>query len=86
MSRGSTVGHFPMWRSSLHDAVGLFDDRAVCIGDALFWSKTISKFSHAAIAEQPEVLACYLSHSNNLYYTAKGPNGEGGEAWDRGLR
>ncbi len=86
MRYGSTIGHFPMWRSSLHDAIGYFDDRAVCIGDSLFWNKIISKYGRLAIAEQPEILACYLSHNKNLYYVAKGPHGESGEAWDRGLR
>jgi len=86
MSKGSTIGHFPMWRSSLHEVVGFFDDRAVCIGDALFWNKIIGHFGHGVIAEQPETLACYLTHEKNLYYTAKGPHGGSGEAWDRGLQ
>jgi len=80
-----TMGHFPMWRSSLHKEIGYFDDRMVAIGDAYFWTKIIKKFTHKALGVHPETLACYLSHSNNLYYIAKGPHGENGEQWDRSI-
>lgn len=81
-----TLGHFPMWRSSLHneDEVGMFDSRMVAIGDSDFWAR-IKKKGPDAIGKLDRTLACYLSHQNNLYYKAQGPNGESGEAYDRAL-
>jgi hypothetical protein len=80
-----TLGHFPMWRASLHDTVGSFDPRMVAIGDADFWSRIKNKHGKKVIGKINRTLACYLSHQNNLYYRAVGPNGFSGEAWDRGL-
>lgn len=80
-----TLGHFPLWRSELHDSVGMFDSRMVCIGDSDFWSRIREKHGADAIGKLDRTLGCYLSHSNNLYYKAKGPKGEAGEAYDRGL-
>lgn len=80
-----TLGHFPMWDSSLHDSVGMFDGRMVCIGDSDFWSRIKNVHGPNVIGKISKPLGCYLSHSNNLYYKSQGPNGESGEAYDRAL-
>ena len=33
------VGHFPLWRRSLHDSLGLFDPRFKALADADWWSR-----------------------------------------------
>lgn len=38
-SPGKGLGPFPMWRKSLHDRVGLFDENLKVYGDSLFWHK-----------------------------------------------
>lgn len=78
-----TMGHFPMWRASLHRAGLNFDQRMVAIGDSFFWSAVKKQYGRSALAILDEQLSCYLSHENNLYYTAKGPQGQNGEAYDR---
>lgn len=80
-----TCGHFPMWRAKVHRRVGNFNQDMVCIGDADFWNRTKRYFGREAFAVHPEVLGCYLSHSNNLYTVSRGPNGQKGEVWDRKL-
>lgn len=37
------IGHFPVWRKSLHDAVGCFDGSLTALGDADFWSRVYFK-------------------------------------------
>lgn len=32
-----SCGHFPLWRRSLHDRIGLFDPQFQALGDADFW-------------------------------------------------
>jgi hypothetical protein len=80
-----TMGHFPMWRAGIHDTVGMFDPRMVVIGDAHMWGRVKARHGPAALAVHPDFLACYVGHDNNLWFNARGPNGEPGEAWDRGL-
>lgn len=82
-----TLGHFPMWRASLHSPndVGSFNPEMVCIGDADFWSRIKRKHGNESIGKLNRTLGCYLSHANNLYYKAKGPNGESGESHDIGV-
>lgn len=36
-SVGKGLGPFPMWRKSLHDEYGYFDEKLEIFGDALFW-------------------------------------------------
>jgi glycosyltransferase involved in cell wall biosynthesis len=35
----SGVGHFPMWRRSLHSRLGLFDENFKALGDADWWAR-----------------------------------------------
>jgi len=34
------VGHFPLWRRSIHNQVGMFSDKLPSLGDAEFWART----------------------------------------------
>ena len=34
-----SCGHFPCWKRSLHDSVGLFDSSMFALGDADFWKR-----------------------------------------------
>jgi hypothetical protein len=79
-----TLGHFPMWRASLHPSIGLFDPRMFIIGDDDFWLRIKARFGTNAIGTiSKEYLGCYLQHTNNLFHTAKAPNGMSAEGWDR---
>lgn len=82
---GKTLGHFPMWRAGLHREGLNFDSRMVAIGDTYFWLGIKNKYGTKAMAIHPETLACFLSHDNNLYWVAKGPHGQSGEAYDRSI-
>ena len=81
----TTMGHFPMWRADLHRVGIMFDERMLAVGDSYFWSAVRTKYGPSVFAIHPEILSCYLTHENNLYYAARGPRGESGEAWDRSI-
>lgn len=55
------VGHFPLWRKSLHDKYGLFDNRFKALGDADFWARCYHKSKgKVRFFWLNEHLACYL--------------------------
>lgn len=61
------VGHFPMWRRSLHDKLGLFDEQYKALGDAEWWARCYyiagTKFTWV-----DKKLACYLwRNGDNLW-------------------
>lgn len=53
------VGHFPMWRRSLHTSLGLFDDSFEALADADWWSRC-AILHKAKFMWINEYLACYL--------------------------
>ncbi len=61
--RRCEIGPMPVWRASLHDSIGLFDDRYFGAGDYEFWLRASE--AHAFI-HLPEVLGVYLQYDNNL--------------------
>ncbi len=66
----ATVGHFPMWRRSLHDEFGLFDERFLALGDADWWARCFWK-GGVDFRWNKEYLACYLfRNGQNLWHTA----------------
>jgi len=73
-SEGCGLGMFPMWRKSLHDEVGYFDDKLEICGDSLFWHnlrENSKKFKRI-----PEKLGAYAQRSghnleSNIAYVAK---------------
>jgi GT2 family glycosyltransferase len=61
------VGHFPLWRRSLHGKVGLFDPNFRALGDADFWARCFYKAS-AKFTWLEEFLAIYLwRNGENLW-------------------
>jgi GT2 family glycosyltransferase len=66
----SGVGHFPMWRRSLHDKVGYFDGSFKALGDAEFWARCFFT-ANARFFWLNEMLAVYLWRDGlNLWSTS----------------
>lgn len=59
----STAGPSPMWRRSLHDKFGLFDD-LLTIGDAIMWQKWFNNGVKFRTLDNPLVL--YYASPNSL--------------------
>lgn len=59
------VGHFPMWRRSLHDQIGLFDTKFKALADAEWWARCYYKL-RAKFHWHQSPLGCYLwrNHQN----------------------
>lgn len=55
----SGVGHFPMWRRSLHDRIGYFNPSFNALGDAEFWARAYY-CANAQFYWYNERLAIYL--------------------------
>lgn len=66
----TTCGHFPVWRRSWHDSIGLFDERFKVIGDSEWWMRL--RHYGAKFGKLDEVMGCYATRGNeNLYWSAK---------------
>ncbi len=62
------VGHFPLWRRSLHQKVGLFDESFKAAGDAEWWARAYY-LAKAKFYWLDEYLACYLwRNGENLWH------------------
>lgn len=62
------VGHFPMWRRSLHAKYGLFDERFRALGDADWWARCFY-IGHCQFRWLNNFLACYLwRDGENLWH------------------
>ncbi len=67
LERGG-VGHFPLWKRSLHDKLGLFDERFRALGDADWWARCFFK-EQTGFVWVDAFLACYLWRSGeNLWH------------------
>ncbi len=60
---GCCVGPQPMWRRSVHDTVGYFNEKYTIAGDYDMWLRMAR---HYAFKQVPKVLGLYLSHEHNL--------------------
>ena len=58
------VGPFPMWRKSLHDRFGLFDESFLVAGDWEFWLRCAVR--GALIAHIPTVVGAYAKRADSL--------------------
>jgi len=64
------VGHFPMWRRSLHSKHGFFDERFNALGDADWWARCFY-IGRCQFRWLNNFLACYLWRSgDNLWHRA----------------
>jgi hypothetical protein len=62
------VGHFPLWRRSLHDKLGLFDERLRALADADWWARCWH-VGHTHFHWVADFLACYLwRNGENLWH------------------
>lgn len=67
------VGHFPLWRRSIHDQIGLFDIRYKALSDADFWARAYH-ISKQEFMWLDEYLGCYLwKNGENLWTKAISP-------------
>lgn len=64
----NSLGHFPIWRRSLHNKLGLFDEKFKVLGDADWWIRCYY-LSEIKFKWCKEFLACYVwRHGENLWY------------------
>lgn len=72
------VGHFPMWRRSLHDKLGLFDTQFKALADADWWARChhVGKTKFVWIREN---LGTYLWRDGENLWNREVT----GEEWDR---
>lgn len=62
------VGHFPMWRRSLHQKLGGFDTEFQALADAEWWARCYY-VGKARFIWVNELLGCYLwRHGQNLWH------------------
>jgi glycosyltransferase involved in cell wall biosynthesis/ADP-heptose:LPS heptosyltransferase/tetratricopeptide (TPR) repeat protein/ubiquinone/menaquinone biosynthesis C-methylase UbiE len=65
---GCCVGSQPMWRKSLHDELGGFDETLVCAADWDFWLKIAGRYSFKHI---DEFLGLYYRNENGIEHGRK---------------
>ncbi len=65
---GCCVGSQPMWRKSLHNEFGYFDDTLTCAGDWNFWLRISSKYKFKHI---PEFLGLYYHNEEGIEHGKK---------------
>lgn len=61
--RRCEIGPMPLWRASLHEEIGLFDEYFIGAGDYEFWLRASQKYHFVHLKEH---LGLYLQHDNNL--------------------
>jgi glycosyltransferase involved in cell wall biosynthesis len=62
------VGHFPLWRRSLHNDLGYFDERFKALGDADWWSRCYH-VGKTQFYWLKQFLGCYLwRNGENLWH------------------
>jgi len=72
---GTTCGHFPVWRRSLHERYGPFDERFQVLGDSEWWKRL--RKHRAREAKLGEPLGLYTSRGeHSLYWTARDDAGQ----------
>ena len=65
---GNCTGSQPMWRKSLHNDLGYFDDTLTCAGDWDFWLRIAGKYKLAHI---PEFLGLYYHNELGIEHGRK---------------
>jgi hypothetical protein len=75
------VGHFPVWRRSLHADFGLFDPEFKALGDADWWSRCYL-VGNVKFQWVNELLACYLwRNGDNLWHRELSDNETSRKEW-----
>jgi len=65
---GCCVGSQPMWRKSIHNELGYFDETSTCAGDWDFWLRISSKYKFKHI---PEFLGLYYHNEDGIEHGKK---------------
>jgi len=65
---GCCAGSQPMWRKSLHDELGYFDESLACAGDWDFWLRISSKYKFKHI---PDFLGLYYYNKHGIEHGRK---------------
>ncbi len=65
---GCCVGSQPMWRKSLHNELGYFDDTLTCAGDWDFWLRVSNKYKFKHI---PKFLGLYYYNKDGIEHGKK---------------
>lgn len=65
---GNCVGSQPMWRGSLHNELGYFDETLTCAGDWDFWLRISNKYPFKHI---PEFLGLYYHNECGIEHGRK---------------
>ncbi len=65
---GCCTGSQPMWRRSLHDELGYFDESLTCAGDWDFWLRISEKYDLKRI---PELLGLYYYNKEGIEHSGK---------------
>jgi len=65
---GCCVGSQPMWRKSLHEQFGYFDESLTCAGDWDFWLRISQKYDFKHI---PEYLGLYYYNPEGIEHSRK---------------
>ena len=63
LMRRCEIGPMPLWRASLHDEIGLFDESFIGAGDYELWLRASRKHDFVHLKED---LGLYLQHEDNL--------------------
>lgn len=61
------IGPHPMWRRSLHDHYGLFDESFKCAGDYEFWLRICGESNFLHIGQ---ILGSYLERSDSIEHSS----------------
>jgi len=65
---GCCVGSQPMWRKSLHDELGYFDEMLTCAGDWDFWLRAAQKYNFKHV---PETLGLFYHNEMGIEHGRK---------------
>jgi len=77
MLRGACLpGPQPMWRRTVHEAFGFFDDRYKSAGDLEFWLRISQRYDFMRI---PEMLGLYLQSPSSLEHDGQASQREAAE-------
>jgi len=69
-SIGNGLGMFPMWRKSIHEEVGYFDENLEVYGDSLFWEQLVKH--KKKFGKIPELLGVYAQRPGENLETRLG--------------
>ena len=67
IKEGCFIGSMPMWRASLHQKYGFFDDQMKSAGDYEFWLRIM--MAGEKVHHVPRALGAYLVRKQSIYHS-----------------